>query len=256
MVSRQTTLDRKRLHSIADNAVFLAQQREFARVRRILDTRPGLQPLFEAYALVIPESITAVDSRNVTKSTVFKSFQSVFMKSELLSMGSAMRLAHDFHIIPVLTSRQAVVTAFKKYKVVQKDSKSGTEKSGLTLDGFIRFLEGVGAASSMPALEKKLHRTERRAISLLDKFQYIMGEHVLATDSIGVLDLKLKLKMNERVYAFVSDNVPVLFEHLAEKKETAAKRAHERKELSKILSVRAERCRRWVRVCVCVCVCV
>lgn len=103
-----------------------------------------VQVLFEAYALQIPESLTTIDSKNVTKGNVYKTFQSVFLKSEMLTMASAMRMAHDFHIIPVLASRQAVAAAFKKCRVVQKSKTE--ERSGLTLPAFVRFLEGVAGA--------------------------------------------------------------------------------------------------------------
>lgn len=47
--------------------------RERSRIRAILSARPGLQVLFEAYALEIPESLSEIDNKNVTKSSVFKS---------------------------------------------------------------------------------------------------------------------------------------------------------------------------------------
>ena len=54
-----------------------ARMRERSRVRAILSSRPGLQLLFEAYALEIPESLLEVDNKNVTKSSVFKASVSV-----------------------------------------------------------------------------------------------------------------------------------------------------------------------------------
>ena len=54
-----------------------ARMRERSRIRAILSARPGLQLLFEAYALEIPESLLEVDSKNVTKSSVFKASSSV-----------------------------------------------------------------------------------------------------------------------------------------------------------------------------------
>jgi hypothetical protein len=42
-------------------------------MRSILRQCPGLQVLFETYALVIPESVLSVDHTNVTKGNVFKS---------------------------------------------------------------------------------------------------------------------------------------------------------------------------------------
>ena len=204
------------------------------------------QVLFEAYALRIPESLTNVDSSNVTKGNVYKTFQSVFIKSEMLTMASAMRLAHDFHIIPLLASRQAVAAAYKKTRVVIKSKTD--ERSGLTLPAFVRFLEGVAAACSLPLLEKKLRTTEDRSLSLLDKFRYLTGENVLATNSVAVLDLKLRLKMNARAYAYVSQHVPVLLDFLTEKKATVARRLRERDEKTKQLLFQTGICRRWGRL--------
>jgi len=54
-----------------------ARMRERSRIRAILSARPGLQLLFEAYALEIPESLLEVDNKNITKSSVFKASCSV-----------------------------------------------------------------------------------------------------------------------------------------------------------------------------------
>jgi len=242
MVAQQ--LARAQRKKLSDESA--SQMRDAARIQKILRARPGLEVLFEAYALKIPESVTQVDSRNVTKGNVYKAFQSVFIKSEMLTMSSAMRMAQDFHIIPMLASRQAVAAAYKRCKIVQKTSRD--ERSGLTLAAFVRFLEGVAAASSMPALEKKMRRTERRAASLLDKFRYLTGENVLATSSVAVLDLKLRLKMNPRAYDYVAQNVPVLLEFLSEKKETMARRLRERTEKTKELLRQSQISRRWARL--------
>jgi len=47
--------------------------------------------------------------------------------------------------------------------------------AGLTLEGFVRFIEGVAAASNLPVLEKRMLKEHGRSLSLLDKFHYLTG---------------------------------------------------------------------------------
>ena len=47
--------------------------------------------------------------------------------------------------------------------------------AGLTLEGFVRFIEGVAAESNLPVLEKRMLKEHGRSLSLLDKFHYLTG---------------------------------------------------------------------------------
>ena len=59
---------------------------------QVLRVRPGLQVLYEVFTLQIPESLSSVDSRNVTKDNVYKSVQSVMVKIDLLTSARVMTL--------------------------------------------------------------------------------------------------------------------------------------------------------------------
>jgi len=178
----------------------------------------------------------------------FENFGQVLVQSHKMNLASAVRMAQDFHIIPVYVSRQQVANAYKKFRVYEKDKTTGVTH-GLTVEAFVRFLEEVAACCSIPILEKTILRTQGRSLTLLDKFDFLTGGQVLsATNSVGLLDLKLRLKMNPRVYAFVAQNVPILEEFLTQKKEMMARRVQEQHEKTKLLLQTQERCGRWARL--------
>ena len=73
--------------------------------------------------------------------------------------------------------RRSLSTLFPKFRIRNRVTilNSVWFLAGLTLEGFVRFIEGVAAASGLPVLEKRMLKEQGRSLSLLDKFHYLTG---------------------------------------------------------------------------------